>query len=314
MEGAGRELRCLFCAACSLPPAAGPNAAQGEGKSGQCRAGKDGCLQQSPAKPAACGRQKPGEEGDRSQDFLLRLSPPEEQHHGKARSGRELGRHRIPLAALPDHGRTALAVFLWSLSASLGVSAPLWGSQLFFGGLSSRLSLVQPFPFPFPFPPRCPPAHLCWHRAELAELKAGCLGFPAPSYHSLAVGVLCSLQTIPGTGSFRYQLRGRETVLERVPGPKRPPAPSPGGSHCHVQARHVCQINAAEPGGDGAIPGALQGMHEGQDASTDRACCYRHRLQLRRLPWPTKICRIRPLSLLASPPFPVPFAAGFAVC
>lgn len=50
---------------------------------------------------------------------------------------------------------------------------------VFLWGLSSGLSLVQPFPFP----PRCPPAPLCWHRAEQAELKAGCLGFPAPSYH-----------------------------------------------------------------------------------------------------------------------------------
>lgn len=70
------------CAACSLPPAAGPVAAQGEGKSGQCRAGRDGCLQRSQAKPAACRRHRPGEEGDRSQDFLLRLSLREEHHRG----------------------------------------------------------------------------------------------------------------------------------------------------------------------------------------------------------------------------------------
>lgn len=119
--------------------------------------------------------------------------------------------------------------------------------------------------------------------------------------------MLCSLQTIPGTGGGRCQLRGRETILERAPGLTRPPAPSPGGSRCHVQTRHVCQINAAEPGGDGAIQGASQGMQEGWDASSDGACCYRHRLQLRQLPWPTKICslcrRIRPLSLLAFPLF-----------
>ena len=70
------------CAACSLPPAAGPAAVQGEGKSRQCRAGRDGCLQLSLAKPAACRRHRPGEEGDRSQGFLLRLSPSEEQHRG----------------------------------------------------------------------------------------------------------------------------------------------------------------------------------------------------------------------------------------
>lgn len=159
-----------------------------------------------------------------------------------------------------------------------------------------------PIPTPVPSGPSLPA------QSGAGRAEGRVPGVPCPFLSlRLAVRMFCSLQTIPGTGSGRYQLRGRETILERVPGLKRPPAPSPGGSRCHVQTRHVCQINAAEPGGDGAIQGASQGMHEGWDASSDWACCYRHRLQLRQLPWPTKICslcrRIRPFSLPAFPLF-----------
>lgn len=71
-------------AACSLLPCCRrrTRAVRGAGKSGQCRAGRDGCLQPSPAKPAARRRHRPGEEGDRRWDFLLRLSPGEKQHRG----------------------------------------------------------------------------------------------------------------------------------------------------------------------------------------------------------------------------------------
>lgn len=52
-------------------------AVRGAGKSGQRRAGRDGCSRPSPAKPRR--RHRPGEEGDRSWDFLPWLSPGEEQ-------------------------------------------------------------------------------------------------------------------------------------------------------------------------------------------------------------------------------------------
>lgn len=59
------------------------------------------------------------------------------------------------------------------------------------------------------------------------------------------------------------------------------------------------------------IQGMAQGMHKGWDASSSRACCYQHRW----LPQPTRILslcrRIRPLSLLAFPPFPHPLCSRF---
>lgn len=64
---------------------------------------------------------------------------------------------------------------------------------------------------------------------------------------------------------------------------------------------------SAEPGGDGVIRDAPQGMHRARDTGSNRACCYRQRLQLQRLPQPTgtrSLCgRVGALSLLDSPPF-----------
>lgn len=63
------------------------------------------------------------------------------------------------------------------------------------------------------------PVPLCWHRVEQAELVSG---VPCPFLSiCLAVGMLRSLQTIPGTSSGSYQLRDRVASLERVPSPTK---------------------------------------------------------------------------------------------
>lgn len=163
-----------------------------------------------------------------------------------------------------------------------------------------------------PVPTLVPPAPLCQHRGR-AEGKVP--GFPVPSCHrALLQG--CSAPSRPspalaaanasseqGTPSLRgcpslRTLRLLGSLSGRIPLPR-------------VAEARV----SAEPGGDGVIRDAPQGMHRARDTGSNRTCCYQQRLQLQRLPQPTgtrSLCGgIGALSLLDSPP---PFPAGFTEC
>lgn len=114
-------------------------------------------------------------------------------------------------------------------------------------------------------------------------------GAPCP-FLCLAPGMLCSLS------SSRYQLRAGEPILGSLPASLSGRTPLPRVAKARV---------SAEPGGHGVIRDAPQGMHRGRDTGSNRACCYRQRLQLQRLPQPTGS---------SLPPGLPPFPAGFTVC
>lgn len=105
-------------------------AVRGAGKSGQCRAGRDGCSQQSPAKPAARRRHRPAEEGDSSWDFLRWLCPGEEQQSESWLSAEFCSQHRAGPCSL---GSQPFPFPLWYLqpvsgrAANLGFPALLQG-------------------------------------------------------------------------------------------------------------------------------------------------------------------------------------------